>query len=101
MVSKYEVLEAIWKYKKLSTKKIAILLGCRTTQITRTLKKLEGEGRIKRAGVEMGGRGKPTIVWALADWLERKMIREGYKSFYDLPIAKEIEMKRGKPFVRI
>lgn len=101
----WEVFEVLRVFGRLSTSEIVDSLGAKSaTDISKLMRHLEVQNKIRRVGVKLGKRKTKTIVWEITESPLRTLKKYGYKSFYDLPAAKESEMKRfekwGKGFKR-
>jgi hypothetical protein len=97
MVSIWEILEALRRFGKMSTKDLRIEFDTSNHHILSLCYLLEGEGWIRRVGKD-----KNRIVWDLTK--KSYSVLKNYTTFYDVPFVKKKEKimmeKFGKKFKR-
>jgi len=105
MVSIWSIQEALRRFGRLTTSELATMLGVWTDDLSKPLRCLEAQGKVRRTGIKrMGKRKKMSIEWELTQKNLRSLKKQGCRTFYDLPVAKEQEKKNikmwGRPFKR-
>jgi DNA-binding MarR family transcriptional regulator len=97
----WEVLECLRRFDRLTTSEIASILGVWTDDLSKTMRKLEAYGYIRRTGnLRMGKRKKKSIEWELTQAAKNKLKRAGVRSFYELPRAQADNEWRMKNYGR-
>ncbi|MFQ6068004.1 MAG: MarR family transcriptional regulator [Candidatus Bathyarchaeia archaeon] len=101
VASRWEILELLRRFDKLTTSEIASSLNIWADDVSRPIRQLESWGLVRRTGViRRGRRGQKTIEWELTGAAKNRLKKGNYRTFYDIPACKESEKKRIENFGR-